>query len=184
MKIGYARVSKEEQNIDLQTDALKTAGCEKIFIDQGISAVAKKRPEFEKAVLELQKGDQFIIWKFDRAFRSTAHAAAFLEELEKREVKFQSLTENIDTATPMGRAIFQISAVFAELERSLISERTKAGIAASRSRGQKMGRPPALTPMQIEWVKEMREKGESMSSIARTLGVHRSTLYEHLAKDE
>ena len=180
MKIGYARVSTDEQNLDLQIEALKAAGCEKIFSDKGISATAKKRPEFEKAVSGLRAGDTFTIWKFDRAFRSLIHALNFLEELDGQGVQFASITEQIDTSTAHGRLVFQISNAMAEFERGLISERTKAGIAASAAQGQKMGRPPALNKMQIEYARDRREKGEAVAAIARSLGVHRSTLYEYL----
>jgi len=180
MKIGYARVSTGEQNLDLQLAALKAAGCEKIFSDKGTPATAKKRPEFDQAVLGLQAGDVFVIWKFDRAFRSLIHALNFLEKLDGQGVGFASLTEKIDTSTAHGRLVFQISNAMAEFERGLISERTKAGIAASAAQGQKMGRPPALNKMQIEYVLDRREKGEAVTAIARSLRIHRSTLYGYL----
>lgn len=182
MKIGYARVSTEEQRPELQIDALKAAGCEKVFCDRGVSAIAKRRPEFEKACAELNEGDVFVIWKFDRAFRSQQQAHNFLAELQGRGVQFQSLTEHIDTNTPHGKAFFGVIQAMAQLERDLISERTKAGLQAARKQGQKLGRPQALTSMQIEWAREMREKGEAMTQIAKSLGVSRSTLYEALKK--
>jgi len=183
MKIGYARVSTEEQNLDLQIEALKSAGCEKIFSDRGFSAIAKKRPEFETAKASLNKGDIFIIWKFDRAFRSLVHALNFLEELEGQGIQFKSLTENIDTTTPHGRLVFQITNAMAEFERSLISERTKAGLKASAAQGQKLGRRRKIDKMWFDFAKEKREQGESMASIARTLKVSRSTLYRYFEKE-
>lgn len=140
MKIGYARVSTEEQNPDLQIEALKATSCTKIYCDRGISAVGKNRPEFEKALAELREGDILTVWKFDRAFRSLIHALEVLEGIEKKKAGICSLTEQIDTSTAHGRLVFQITNAMAEFERGLISERTKAGMKNAKSHGQKMGR--------------------------------------------
>ena len=139
-RIGYARVSTDDQNLDLQLDALRVAGCTHIFQDHGLSAVGK-RPSFERALKALRHGDTLVIWKMDRAFRSLRHALDTLDRLEAKGVAFQALTEQIDTATAMGRFVYQITNAFAELERALISERTKAGMAAARKRGVHLGRP-------------------------------------------
>jgi DNA invertase Pin-like site-specific DNA recombinase len=147
--VGYARVSTEEQNLDLQKNALRAAGCETIFEDPGISAIALKRPGFEAALAALHAGDTLVVWKIDRAFRSLRQALDTMERLQNAKVSFRSLTETIDTSTPMGEAMYQIQNVFAQLERRLISERTKAGLEAARKRGKRLGRPPKLSPMQI-----------------------------------
>lgn len=182
MRIGYARVSTEEQNLGLQIDALSAAGCEKIFADDGVSAVAPERPRFEAVLATLQRGDTLCIWKLDRAFRSLLHALQVLEELESRGAQFHSLTEAIDTTTPMGRFAYQITGAFAELERALIIERTKAGMEAARRRGVRIGRPRKLTDEQV-----IRAQGrlmadqDTLAGIARELGVAPRTLSRALS---
>lgn len=143
-------MSTEEQNLDLQRDALEAAGCVRIFEDDGISAVARVRPGFKLATDMLCPGDTFVVWKMDRAFRSLRHALDMLEAFEKRGIEFRSLTDQIDTTTPMGKCMYQIRNAFAELERNLISERTKAGMEAARKRGKTFGRPHKLTKKQVE----------------------------------
>jgi DNA invertase Pin-like site-specific DNA recombinase len=185
MKIGYARVSTDEQNLDLQLHALKAADCDRIFEDQGVSAVAKRRPGFEDALASLSRGDIFVIWKMDRACRSLRNALDLLEDLEQRGVEFVSLTEAIDTTTPMGKAMYQIRGVFSELERSLIVERTRAGIAAARRRGVQIGRPAKLTEEQIELAAEMVEsRSQTIASMARMFGVAPLTLSRALKRHE
>jgi len=176
--IGYARVSTEEQHLDLQIDALEEAGCDPIFTDQGISAVAKHRKGFEDALEFLQGGDVIVIWKMDRAFRSLRHALDVLEEFETKNIEFKSLTDQIDTTTPMGKCMYQIRNAFAELERNLISERTKAGMAAARRRGVKLGRPKKLTDVQIEWAAQQRKTNPdiTLDFLAKSLAVSTKTL--------
>jgi len=176
-RIGYARVSTSDQSLDLQIDALKQAECEHIFRDDGISAIARKRPGFEKALCSLQSGDTLVLWKMDRAFRSLRHALDVLEEFETRGIDFLVLTEGIDTTTPMGRCFFQIRNAFSELEWSLISERTKAGMEAARKRAKAIGRPASLTPKQILDAKRRKSAGEEMAVIAAQSGVSERTLY-------
>lgn len=163
VSIGYVRVSTEEQHLDLQLDALEAAGCMCIFEDNGISAVAKKRLGFEAAMAALKEGDVFIIWKMDRAFRSLRHALDVLEDFEQRGIQFCSLTDQIDTTTPMGKCMYQIRNAFAELERNLISERTKAGMAAAKKRGAHIGRPRKLSPAKIELAKAELDKNPSLT---------------------
>ena len=167
-RIGYARVSTCEQTLDLQTDALKAANCDRIFTDKGISAIAKSRPGFEKALSSLRHGDSLVLWKMDRAFRSLRHALDVLDHFER---------DGIDTTTPMGRCFFQIRNAFGELERNLISERTVAGLAAARKRGVKLGRPCALTPKQILDARRRKSAGEEMAVIAEHHRVNVRTLY-------
>lgn len=185
MKIGYARVSTDEQNPDLQMYALKAAGCDLIFEDQGISAVAKRRPGFEEALARADMGDTFVIWKMDRAFRSLRNALDLLEDLERRGVEFVSLTEAIDTTTPMGKAMYQMRGVFSELERSLIIERTRAGMAAAKRRGQRIGRPPKLTEAQIDHAARVVEvQADTITGMAKLFGVAPLTLSRALKRRE
>jgi DNA invertase Pin-like site-specific DNA recombinase len=179
MKIGYARVSTDEQNPDLQTDALKVAGCEKIFTDKASGANAK-RSELAKCLKALAGGDTLIVWKLDRLGRSLHDLISLLDELKARDVAFQSLTEAIDTTTPTGRAMWQMVGILAELERSLIQERTKAGRAAAVARGVKMGRKVKLTPQQVAHAQKLIEQGEHHDTVAKSLGVSRRTLYRWL----
>ena len=151
MKIGYARVSTDDQNPDLQIAALKKAGCRRIYTDR-ISGVATRRLELDKCLADLKAGDVLTAWKLDRLGRSLSHLVALLEDLEKRGVGFRSLTEAIDTVSAMGRLLGHMIAALAEFERSLIIERTRAGITAAKRRGVKLGRsqnsPPSrsITP--------------------------------------
>ena len=175
--IGYARVSTDEQHLDLQLTALRAAHCERIFEDSGVSAIAKIRPGFEAALDHLNPGDALIIWKMDRAFRSLRQALDLMDYFAKRQIAFRSLTDHIDTSTPMGEAMYQIQNVFAELERKLISERTKAGLKEARRRGQRLGRPPLLTPKQIVSMRELlRDPNRNLEEIARRNGVCARTL--------
>lgn len=177
MKIGYARVSTAEQCLDMQVRALREAGCVNIYTDDGVSAVAKERPKFKEALVVLRPGDTLYIWKLDRAFRSLLHALQVLEELEGRGVKFHSLTEAIDTTTPMGRFAYQITGAFAELERALIIERTKAGMEAARGRGVRIGRPRKLSEQQIAQARiRIVDDEAGLSSVAQELGVSPRTL--------
>jgi DNA invertase Pin-like site-specific DNA recombinase len=179
MKIGYARVSTDDQNPDLQIDALKLAGCEKIYTDKASGANAK-RVELTKCLKALNAGDTLIVWKLDRLGRSLHDLIVLLDGLKAREVGFLSVTEAIDTTTPTGRAMWQMVGILAELEKSLIQERTKAGRAAAVARGVKMGRKPKLTPQQIEHAKKLLDHGEGHDNVAKSLGVSRKTLYRGL----
>ena len=177
IKIGYARVSTSDQNLDLQIRALEKAGCTNIYRDEGVSAVAAERPQFAAALESLCPGDTLVIWKMDRAFRSLIHALNLLEELELRGVEFQSLTDDINTATAMGRFVYQIRNAFSELERELISERTRAGMAAARERGVTLGRPLKLTKEQIARARRELEHGrKTITRIAGELNVAPITL--------
>ena len=179
MKIGYCRVSTDDQNPDLQLAALKRAGCRKIFTDKATGAHVK-RPELTKCLKALKAGDVLVVWKLDRLGRSLRDLIALLDDLKARGVGFRSLTEAIDTATATGRAMWQMVGILAELERSLIQERTKAGRAAV-ARGVKMGRKPKLSPQQVAHARKLLEQGESPHTVARSLSVSRRTLYRALA---
>ena len=135
MKLGYARVSTAEQNPDLQTDALKLAGCEKIFIDK-VSGSKSLRPELQKLKEQLRAGDTLVVWRLDRLGRNMKDLLESFKTLESLDVGFSSIQENIDTTTPTGRLVFHIFASLAEFERNLIIERTNAGLVAARARGR------------------------------------------------
>ena len=182
MRFGYARVSTSDQTLALQRDALKAAGCEKLFTDQGISGNAIKRPGLARALKKLQAGDTLIVWKLDRLGRSLSHLVQIMAEFGERGIGFESLTEKIDTTSATGRLVLHIAAVFSEFERSLITERTQAGIAAAKKRGQRFGRKPSLSPAQVTHARKLIEGGESPDRVAVTLKVHRSTLFAHLKK--
>ena len=179
MKIGYARVSTTDQNPALQLAALKREGCEKIFTDKASGAL-RKRPELEKCLKRLNAGDVLVVWKLDRLGRSLRDLITLLDDLKGQGVRFKSLTESIDTHTPTGRAMWQMIGVLAELERSLIRERTQAGRAAAIKRGVKMGRKPKLSLQQIAHAQKLIDNGESPAYVAQLLKVARSTLYAAL----
>jgi DNA invertase Pin-like site-specific DNA recombinase len=184
MKIGYARVSTYEQNLDLQTDALKNMGCKQVFHDQ-ISGVKTKRPGFDEALSYLRSGDMLVVWRLDRLGRSLKHLIETVNLLEEKGIGFQSLQESIDTTTSGGKLIFHIFGALAEFERNLIRERTQAGLAAARVRGRKGGRPKSLTKKKREWLYRLYdEKQHSIQEICELVGVSKSTLYAYLRERE
>jgi len=183
MKIGYARVSTDEQNLDLQRDALKAAGCSSIFEDRGISGSVRKRPALEQAIATLGTGDVLVVWKLDRLGRSLLHLIELMRDLEGRGVGFQSLSDSIDTTSAGGRLVFHVAAAFAEFERDLISERTRAGMKAAKERGGRIGRRRKLTAPQIDEAQRLlTEADETVANIAVQFSVSRSTLYRLLAR--
>lgn len=182
MKIGYARVSTVEQNANSQTDALMAAGCEKVVTDQ-VSGASLKRPKLDKLLAGLQAGDVLTVWRLDRLGRSLPHLIEIVRDLETKGAHLKSLTEGIDTTTAQGRLTFHLMGALAEFERALIVERTQAGLKAARGRGVRVGRPPSLSAAQIEHARKLIDAGERPSSVARSLGVSRSTLYRAIIRD-
>ena len=179
MKIGYTRVSTEEQSLDLQIEALTDAGCDRIITDRGQGGIraAEGRPGFTEAMDLLGPSDQMIVWKLDRVGRSISELIHFLKTFKERGIEFCSLTDRIDTTTAGGRAVLHIMGAIAELERDLIQERTKAGLRTAKNCGKRLGRPPALIPAQIAHAKAaIAAKRETVSGMAEILGVNRSTL--------
>ncbi|MEH6717111.1 recombinase family protein [Parasphingorhabdus flavimaris] len=140
-KIGYARVSCAEQRLDLQLNALKKHGCDKVYADHGLSGARKKRPELDAALSALVEGDSLVVWKLDRISRSIRDLFTITDDLNNRGCSFESLTDNIDTSSAMGEFFFHVLAAISQLERGIISERTKAGLEAARQRGVRLGRP-------------------------------------------
>jgi DNA invertase Pin-like site-specific DNA recombinase len=186
LKYGYARVSTDDQNADLQGAALKRDGAKrdgakKIFTDDGISGATVNRPALRRCLKKLKRGDTLTVWKLDRLGRSLRDLIKMLDDLKAQGVKFRSLTEAIDTDTPTGRAMWQMIGVLAELERSLISERTRAGAAAAKARGVKFGRKPKLTLQQISQARKLINQGERPEDVAASFHVGRTTLYRALA---
>ncbi len=143
MLIGYARVSTQDQNLDLQVEALNKIGCEKIF-EEIVSGIKTDRQNLNEAVSYLRPGDSLVVWRLDRLGRTLKQLIELINTLKERGIGFVSITEAIDTTTPTGQFFFHITAAFAELERDLIRERTKAGLASARARGRKGGRPKAI----------------------------------------
>jgi len=180
MKVGYARVSTQEQNLDLQLKALDQAGCEKVFKDKGISGTQRDRPQLKKALAALNDGDVLVVWKLDRLGRSLGHLIDLVSELKGRGVGFASVSEKIDTTSPGGKLFFHMMGALAEFERDLIVERTKAGMQAARKRGQHVGRPRKLDPRQLDHAKELIDQGKSRNEVARLLKVDPATLYRRL----
>jgi DNA invertase Pin-like site-specific DNA recombinase len=180
MLVGYARVSTDDQTLDLQLDALRAAGCDHLFDDR-LSGAKTDRPGLTQALDYVRPGDTLVVWRLDRLGRSLAHLIETVNALEARGIGFRSLTESIDTTTPGGKLIFHIFASLAEFERALIRERTMAGLAAARARGRKGGRPRKLTPKQIALARRMHaDKQTDVTTICHTLGISKSTLYRAL----
>ncbi|WP_439854772.1 recombinase family protein [Pseudomonas yamanorum] len=185
MLIGYARVSTEEQNLDLQTQALQKLGCDKIYSDFGVSGATSSRQGLDQAMARLKSGDKLVVWRLDRLGRSLNHLVQLLETLGRRNVRFHSITEHIDTSSSGGRLVFHMMAALAEFERSLISERTRAGIAAARARGKPIGRPHLLSPEQVKRARSLIEKEHhTQREVATLLSVHPRTLHRMLIREE
>lgn len=177
MKIGYARVSSDDQNLDLQRDALKLAGCERIY-EEKESGGKINRPELLRLVEALRPGDTVVVWRLDRLGRSLKHLIETVEQFENQQVGFQSVTEAIDTTTSGGKLIFHIFAALAEFERTLIRERTRAGLKAARARGRQGGRPKVLSDEQRNMAQALRDDSkQNVEAICKMLGISRTTFY-------
>jgi len=177
--LGYSRVSTTDQNPELQQDALKAAGCFRIWTDKA-SGAKTDRPELAAVMDALRPGDTLVVWRLDRLGRSLPHLIETVTELEARGVAFKSLTEEINTTTPGGKLIFHIFGALAEFERNLIRERTMAGLSAARDPGRVRGRAAPPTPAKKRLATKMKGDGVSMTEIAEVLNVARSTLYRNL----
>lgn len=176
MLIGYARVSTQDQNLDLQRDALVKAGCEKLFEDK-VSRTRADRPGFIKAMEILREGDTLVVWKLDRLGRSVKQLVDLISELQLKSIQFKSLTDAIDTGTTSGRFFFHVMASLAEMERELTVERTRAGLEAARQLGRKGGRKRQMTDSKIESAKKLLANGVLPRDVAHNLGVSIPTLY-------
>lgn len=181
MVIGYARVSTDGQDESLQIDALKAAGCERIYVDRA-SGVIRERPELTNALRDLRDGeDVLVVWRLDRIGRSLRHLVDLVGDLRSRKIGFRSLNDPIDTTSASGRLVFHVFAALAEFERDLTRERTAAGLAAARARGRLGGRPLVMTPEKIRLARRLYDEGAStVQQIAEALGVSRRSIYRSL----
>jgi DNA invertase Pin-like site-specific DNA recombinase len=176
MKIGYARVSTLDQNLDMQMDALQSAGCEQIFQEK-MSGKKDDRPELQRCIDSLRQGDTLVVYKLDRLGRSTFKLLELTSELEKRGVEFVSIRDNIDTSTAVGKAMFRMMAVLAEMERDIIAERTQAGLQAARARGRVGGRPKT-DKTKVATALALYDAGQmTVPEITEATGVSKPTLY-------
>lgn len=178
--IGYARVSTAEQSLDMQIDALKQAGVhpDNIHVEH-VSGVAARRRKLELALKDCRRGDTFVVWKLDRLGRSALDLHRKLRHFEEEGIQFRSLTDKIDTTSAMGNFVFAMLAAFAQFERDLIVERTRAGIKAHIERGGKIGQPPKMTPEKIKEAEKMIREGRRIEDIARYLQVSTGTMYNY-----
>ncbi|AEO42544.1 recombinase family protein [Xanthomonas euvesicatoria] len=179
-RIGYARVSTDDQHLDLQRDALTQAGCSVIY-EEAASGKSAIRPELEQCRKALRAGDTLVVWRLDRLGRSLPDLVQIVADLERQCVGFESLTEKIETGSAAGKLVFHVFAALAEFERGLIRERTQAGLAAARARGRAGGRRPKLDEQQVREIKVLlRDPGIQVADVARRYGVSRTTLYKHV----
>src|SRR5918996_152233 len=187
MNIGYARVSTQDQTLNLQKDALKNIGCKKIFTDTASGAKAE-RIGLEEAQNFLREGDTLVVWRLDRLGRSLKHLIETITELNNRKIGFKSIQENIDTTTSGGKLVFHIFGALAEFERDIIRERTQAGLQAARARGREGGRPKAKalnTPKIITLAQSLyNDKNNTIDEICKTLNISRTTLYRYIKTGE
>ncbi|NKJ40305.1 recombinase family protein [Rhizobium sp. SG570] len=182
MILGYARVSTEDQKVDLQINALRAAGCDELITDHGLSGRHLDRPGLERALSKLKEGDTLLVWRLDRLGRSLIDLVQLVDELGKRGIHFTSLMENIDTKSSSGKLLFHMMAALAEFERSLISERTRAGMAAAKENGQHIGRPPGLTEEQVKDAGSAITNGRDVTEVAARYSVTVRSLRRMLKK--
>ena len=180
MLVGYARVSTRDQNHALQVEALKAAGCDRVFMEKA-SGANRDRPELKAALDYIRAGDTLVVWKLDRLARSVRQLVETAEDLAKREIGLKVITQQIDTANPGGRLVFHMFAAVAEFERELLLERTHAGLASARAANRRGGRPRALNEAQIRRAKAMlADPMITVDEVAQQLGTTTSTLYRHI----
>ena len=180
MLVGYARVSTQDQSLNLQKDALKKAGCEKIFTEVG-SGADFDRKGLLKALEFMRKGDCLVVWKLDRLGRSLKDLIATINNIHDKKMSFQSLQESLNTATSAGKLVFHVFGALAEFERDVIRDRTKAGLSAARARGRLGGRPKVMDQSKLAMAKSlMANQTNAVKDICRTLGVSKTTLYRSL----
>ena len=181
MKFGYVRTSTDQQNMELQIEAIKNAGVDdrNIYCDR-LSGAKRERPQLNELLGNLRRGDALVIWKFDRLARSMHDLLAITDSLNEKGVQFKSITEDVDTNSPMGKFAFHLLGALGQFERELIKERINAGLANARAKGKHMGRPRTLTDEQIKVARDMKEKGTGVMAIARVLGCSRYAIYRVL----
>jgi len=177
--VGYARVSTNLQNPELQTDALQQAGCVRVFTDHASGKTAA-RPQLKAMLDYVREGDVIVVWKLDRLGRSIRDLINLLASFNERGISFRSITEGIDTTTPTGVLVYHILATLAQFEVDQTDERTYAGLEAARKRGRRGGRPTKITSEQRKLINELHDRGENVTTIARTVGTSRATVYRCL----
>ena len=180
-KLGYIRTSTDKQLTDRQVHQLREI-CDQVFMEDGVSAVRKKRPVYEQVMKALEPGDIFVVSSLDRAFRSSLDALSELEKLHQQDIQFQSLSQNFDTTTPDGKFLYTLAAALATWEREILSMRTKEGLEAARRRGKTLGRPRKLSPQQVAQARHSLETDfySSMAELAQSFHVHERTLIRAL----
>ena len=176
MLIGYARISSNNQNLDLQIDALKNVGCIKIFYDK-VSGISKEKPGLNEALSFLRSSDTLVIWKLDRLGRNLKSLIEMVEYLEKQGINFQSITDGINTSTPAGRFFFHVMGSLSQMERELLIERTKAGLDAAKKRGRIGGRKRKMTDSKLKSARKLLADGIPPKEVANNLGISIPTLY-------
>jgi DNA invertase Pin-like site-specific DNA recombinase len=183
MLIGYARVSTQDQSLNLQIDALEKVGCSKIFSDI-ISGAKAERKGLDEALNYVRQEDTLVVWKLDRLGRSSPHLIETVNNLKNRKVGFKSLTEDIDTTSPGGKLVFHVFGAVAEFVLDITRERTRAGLQAARARGRKGGRPKALTGKKLSIAQDLYDRRHPIAEICQTLKISRATLYRALKTGE
>jgi DNA invertase Pin-like site-specific DNA recombinase len=183
MLVGYARVSTDEQNLELQIHALEKSGCAKIYEDK-MSGTRSERPGLKTALEVLREGDTLVVWKLDRLGRTLKSLIDLVGQLEKQGIHFKSLTDQIDTSTPAGRFFFHVMASLAQMERELLVERTKAGLAAAKRQGRVGGRKRLMTASKIESAKKLLQQGVLPKDVANNLSISIPTLYRWIPAAE
>jgi DNA invertase Pin-like site-specific DNA recombinase len=181
--IGYARVSRADQDPQLQIDALQRAGCAKIFVDH-MSGSQMERPQLSAALEYLRQGDTLVLWKMDRAGRNTRGVLELVEDLTRRGIGLRSITEEIDTSGPMGKAILTVMLAFGTLERDVLIERTRAGLDAARAQGRVGGRPTVVSAHKLSAARSLMRGGATVTAAAKAVSVSRSSLYRGLATQD
>jgi len=176
VKLGYARISTADQDPQGQLLALENAECDQVWTEQA-SGVASARPQLRDLLDHARTGDVLVVWRLDRIGRSLQHLIQFTQDLDKRGIQFHSLTEGIDTTTASGQLLFNIMGSLAQFEHALIKERTHAGLEAAQAKGRRGGRPPVLTPQVRKTIIDLRDNGQNVPDIARTLRISKASVY-------
>jgi DNA invertase Pin-like site-specific DNA recombinase len=184
MIIGYARVSTDDQNLDLQHDALKNAGCEKIY-DDVMTGSKMERPGLEDILKTARPGDCVVVWRLDRLGRSLKNLIELVNTFEQQQISLKSLNESIDTSTPTGKLVFHVFGALSEFERNLLRERTNAGLMAARARGRKGGRPKKIDTVKSNLAQRLyNERKHTIKQICELMGISRPTLYRYITIDK
>ncbi|MEM0928045.1 MAG: recombinase family protein [Pseudomonadota bacterium] len=182
MKVAYARVSTQDQSLDLQIRALQRAGYDQLFTDHGVSGMQTERSGLSDALQTLEDGDTLMVWRLDRLARSMRELTDMVWSLHRRNIRFYSVCEHIDIGSAFGEFQLHMIAAMAHFERALIVERTREGMAAAKARGAQIGRKPALSPQALEEALYLKSQGMGVVDVAAQLGIGRSTLYRYLAE--